>query len=166
MILEQARDSLGEGWLCRPKDQEWSLDTQCEIADLDSLSEDQLNADGLPAYLVEAGLVPTLDTQTIKDIVSGASQLQNPPTIETLFEAFLYYYEFDAFLPRIGAPDPPSAAEILGKLDREFYDSLGPERGNVQCRDEHCTRGAVWNSVFCRVHHFEMVKKRPCPFRD
>jgi len=166
MILEQARGSLEEGWLFLPKDQEWTPDTQCELVDLGSLDEDQFNEDELPTYLVEAGFVETLDSQTIEDIVSAASQLERPPTIETLVEAFLYYCKFDAFLPEIGAPDPPPADEILLKRDREFYDILGPERDTVQCRNEHCTRGAVRNSVFCRVHHFEMVKKRPCPFSD
>jgi hypothetical protein len=26
--------------------------------------------------------------------------------------------------------------------------------------------GAIVDSVMCRVHHFEMVKKRPSPFDD
>lgn len=49
---------------------------------------------------------------------------------------------------------------------REFYDALGAERGDVRCRRESCSRGAVAHSVFCRVHHFESMHGRPCPFDD
>jgi hypothetical protein len=48
--------------------------------------------------------------------------------------------------------------------DREFYDSLGPERSDVRCRADGCARGAVSLSVLCRVHHFGSIKKRPSPF--
>jgi hypothetical protein len=50
--------------------------------------------------------------------------------------------------------------------DRKFYDLLGEERSNVQCRGDGCRRGAVTHSVLCRAHHFESVWKRPSPFSD
>jgi len=50
--------------------------------------------------------------------------------------------------------------------DREFYDVLGAERPAAPCQSEGCTRGAIEHSVLCRVHHFESVQKRPCPFGD
>jgi hypothetical protein len=50
--------------------------------------------------------------------------------------------------------------------DREFYETLGEERASVPCRADGCKRGAVEFSVLCRVHHFESVQKRPCPFHD
>jgi hypothetical protein len=46
---------------------------------------------------------------------------------------------------------------------RDFYDSLGPERMDVSCRQTGCTRGAIPFSVFCRSHHFESIFKMPCP---
>lgn len=51
-------------------------------------------------------------------------------------------------------------------IDREFYDVLGAERSDVRCHEPGCKRGAISLSVLCRPHHFEMVKKRPCPFDD
>ncbi|PWU16469.1 MAG: hypothetical protein C5B50_13575 [Verrucomicrobia bacterium] len=51
-------------------------------------------------------------------------------------------------------------------LDREFYDRLAPERTTVHCRHAGCQKGAIPNSVFCRVHHFENIRHRPCPFHD
>jgi hypothetical protein len=50
--------------------------------------------------------------------------------------------------------------------DRAFYDVLGDERADVRCQEPGCARGAISQSVLCRPHHFEMVKKRPCPFGD
>jgi hypothetical protein len=50
------------------------------------------------------------------------------------------------------------------RLDREFYEALGPERPDVPCRSPGCGRGAVALSVMCRRHHFEQVMGRPCPF--
>jgi len=49
---------------------------------------------------------------------------------------------------------------------REFFEELGEERQGVPCRSEGCPRGAIDQSVFCRVHHYEMIKKEPCPFAD
>jgi hypothetical protein len=51
-------------------------------------------------------------------------------------------------------------------LDRDFYGRLGPERATVPCRHAGCQKGAISNSVFCRVHHFENICRRPCPFND
>jgi len=51
-------------------------------------------------------------------------------------------------------------------MDREFYDRLGSERPDVPCREAGCARGAVRLSVFCKVHHFQQVQRRPCPFTD
>lgn len=48
--------------------------------------------------------------------------------------------------------------------DRAFYAALGDERPTVPCRANACTRGSIRFSVFCRQHHFENVKGRPCPF--
>lgn len=50
--------------------------------------------------------------------------------------------------------------------DRAFYEALGEERADVRCREQGCARGAISLSVLCRVHHFEMVQKKPCPFAD
>src|SRR5204862_1025593 len=58
---------------------------------------------------------------------------------------------------------PPTPAEEVARLakeradkqladDREFFESLGAERFDVRCRHEGCTRGAVMQSIFCRVH--------------
>ena len=46
-------------------------------------------------------------------------------------------------------------------MDREFIESLGPERENVRCAHAGCTQGAIQMSKLCRRHHFEKVAGRP-----
>ena len=45
--------------------------------------------------------------------------------------------------------------------DRRFFDSLSPEVGPEKCRTEGCERKCIKFSVMCKIHHFEMIKKRP-----
>lgn len=72
---------------------------------------------------------------------------------------------------------PPRSVEEQARLvkeseeatrfaNRKFYDSLGPEQGGVRCQHAGCSRGSVRFSLFCRVHHYENVRHRPCPFTD
>jgi hypothetical protein len=64
---------------------------------------------------------------------------------------------------------PEREAEMRDALlnaDRAYYDSLGAERTDTRCGTAGCSRGAIALSVQCRVHHFESIRKRPCPFTD
>jgi len=54
--------------------------------------------------------------------------------------------------------------EALEADEREFYDSLGPERLDSRCKQEGCDRGVVQCSVFCRPHHHESVRGRASSF--
>ena len=79
--------------------------------------------------------------------------------------------EREPWQPGYGAEPLTEAqrAEIeaaVRERDRRFYDSLGAERADTPCREPGCTRGAVVASVLCRVHHFEAVQHKACPFRD
>lgn len=47
-----------------------------------------------------------------------------------------------------------------------FYDSLGEERNDVLCEKEGGKRGALPLRIFCKIHHFEMMQKKPSPFSD
>jgi hypothetical protein len=130
------------------------------------LFETEQNAD-CAAIAVEQGFPREgLDTADIEGTAERARQFRNPPTDKLLLESFVYYWRFDAWLPCPGAPDPPSSEEIKKREDREFFDVLGEERCDVSCRSKGCTRGAIRHGVFCRVHHYEMIKKEPCPFAE
>jgi len=65
-----------------------------------------------------------------------------------------------------GAEGVWPSPEALLRADRSFYELLGAERSDKPCRQADCPRGAISHSVLCRRHHFEMVRRRPCPFDE
>jgi hypothetical protein len=80
--------------------------------------------------------------------------------------------EQQAWQPGAYPPTPAEEVERRAKEraqrqlaeDREFFEALGVERADVRCRHEDCDGGAIAQSIFCRVHHFEHNRRRPCPF--
>jgi len=165
-ILKDAGESMPEGWLFLPDDRQWNLNTKGVMIDIDVLDDSELADDDTPVFAKQNNLVETIDGGTLTEIYLSAAHLEDPPTDETLLEAFIYYYRFDAFLPEVGAPDPPPTEVVIRNLDREFYNSLGGEDPAKQCKHENCERGTVKFSAFCRVHHFENIEGKPCPFDD
>lgn len=155
-----------DGWLFIAGDAEdLSLATDCELAAVEVDEENEFEEFLSPEFEAR-GLWSTIDYQTLQDCVQWADRLSGGPDEIAACEVIRYYIRFDAWPERLGAPDPPPADEILARLDREFYDSLGTERAGKECRREGCMRGSVEFSAFCRIHQFENVKKKPCPFTD
>jgi len=164
-FLEDARRGmLPEGWLYLPKVEARRLDTPCLlVTDPDPPRDDRY----IPLVAAEQGFdVEGLDSQSIEGVVAWARCFRDPPDAALMLEGFVYYCEYDAFPESPGAGPPPPWEEIQRQLDREFYDALGTERAHTTCRHDGCTKGPVEHSVMCRVHHFEMIKGRPCPFDD
>ncbi|QJR13532.1 DUF7716 domain-containing protein [Usitatibacter palustris] len=157
-LREAAERRLEEGWLYLPCSEIPALDSPCVIVSGSDESEEVAAKAGFP----QEGLY----TRDIEDTAKGAVQFEDPPSDDLLLEAFLYYWRFDAWLPHPGASDPPTTDEWKRNLDREFFDLLGAERADVPCHKQGCPRGAVAHSSLCRIHHFEMVKKEPCPFGE
>ncbi|MQA23097.1 DUF7716 domain-containing protein [Rugamonas rivuli] len=154
---------LCEGWIYFRERTNPSLDTECFLvsgADLDSDGDIPSKA-RLAGYLVEG-----LDTEAIKDCLLCAKQLGQKQNASTELESFIYYWRFDAFLPYSGAPEPPPPEVAILNAERQFYESLGQENLANPCRNQSCHRGAIQYSVFCKVHHFENIRKKTCPFTD
>jgi hypothetical protein len=151
------------GWVYFREPATPTLDTECLL-----VSDEDLNSDGdIPKEARQAGfLIEGLDTDSIKDCLLWAEQLADRRSSAVDLESFIYYWRFDAFLPYVGAPEPPPPEVAMLNFDREFYESLGPENMETPCRCEGCPRGAVKYSVFCRIHHFESIRKKDCPFDD
>lgn len=60
---------------------------------------------------------------------------------------------------------PYLTSELRKEEDRrEFWNALGEENGVMVCRAEGCDRKNIKYSVFCKKHHYESIKKEPCPF--
>jgi len=159
-IFHQA-SQFPDSWLYLPGDHKyWTLDTDGVFLDPDPDTGELI----LPSELASKGFREALDIQTIADCVNWADRLSGTQDDAMRLESFIYYFRFDAFLPRIGAPDPPPWEETQRKMDLEFYEKLGPEDLTRPCKREGCNRGAIRNSVMCKRHHFEMIKHRNCPF--
>lgn len=164
LLRKALREELPEGWFYLPESPKVDLATRVLlITDGDDLEDDER---GIPREAARRGFPREgLDTPTLVSIAEGTTEFASRPSDDLLLQAFLYYQEHDAFLPRPGAPAPPSRSEFEQRRDREFYDSLGPERADVPCRESGCTRGAVSYSVLCRPHHFENVQRKVSPFQ-
>jgi hypothetical protein len=148
---------------------ELSLDTPCLLLadDPDGDTDAEFDERGIPLAAVSQGFpAEGLDRDMIEDTAQWARQFIDPPPDDLMLASYAYYLRFDAFLPSPEAPSPPSAAESKHRSDLAFYNALGPERSDKSCSKAGCRRGAVSQSIYCGVHHFEMVKGEPCPFSD
>lgn len=77
-----------------PEDETWSLDTQAAIIDPDDVEDE---SDEVPKFARDNNFMYALDVQTIKGIIKNAYEQKAECTDEDLIEAFLYYYDNDAF---------------------------------------------------------------------
>ncbi len=161
-VLNRVRsDRLEIGFFYLPNNGGWTLNSPCLILDEATLSATEKNAFGYPLIALREDLGSTFATWFVHEIIERAVDLERPLRNKTLLEALVYYYEYDDFLPEIGAPPP-----VEERVDEDliFYNSLGPERDEVICRNASCKRGAVTSSLYCKLHHFEMVLKRACNY--
>ncbi|WP_321575120.1 hypothetical protein [Burkholderia sp. BE17] len=97
VTIRQVLQNPGQhsGWLYLPETA-WTLDTQGVFAEDDKDADP--DADPRPEIARTNDWQEVLDVASIEDIVSNAvAQIENP-TIEQLFEAFLYYFKNDAFI--------------------------------------------------------------------
>lgn len=153
--------TLPPAWLYLPSEGQWTLDTEGMFLDLDI---EEKNEEEVPLVALRKNLREALDDATIQQVVDWADELAGREDDAARLDVFRYYFRFDAFPDKLGAPDPPPWEETALRLDREFYDSLGDERLGTKCLKQDCSRGTVRFSTFCRVHQFEQVRKAPCPF--
>ncbi len=155
---------LPEDFCYLPAHRNWTLETEGRFVEW---PEEDLEADAdLPKEATENNLIEGLDGQTIESIVQWADRLAGKQSDSARLDVFLYYHKYDAFPDKLNSPPPPPTNEIIARLDREFYDQLGEERPGTKCKREGCERGTVQYSVLCKNHHFESIKKKPCPFND
>ena len=160
-VFRSPHDDVAGGWLYLPGGYTtWTLDSEAYFPPANPDTGKMV----LDSDHVSRAYCETLDLQTIEDIVQVADGLAGRPNDAVRLEVFIYYVRFDAFPSRIGALEPSAPEETRHRLDRKFYDDLGAEDLARPCRVADCPRGAVRLSVFCRVHHFENVCRRPCPF--
>lgn len=89
---------IPEGWYCLPPDiSDWSLSILGFFSE-DSSQYPEDSDEYLPIEVRTQGWIVTLDNVSIEDIIINLNEQIENPSIEQLFEAFLFYYENDAFI--------------------------------------------------------------------
>lgn len=71
----------------------WSLNSSCYIFNLNELADDEEE----PKFAVENNLRCVLSIGDIQDVVINMKQQKENCSEQDLFNAFMYYYENDAF---------------------------------------------------------------------
>lgn len=110
----------------------------------------------------ESGYV--FETERHRDLVAALSLPEC--AVGTAFESFGRgeYPDGLSADSMLRAADPPPVEDRQRRLDREFYEKLGPEDSSRPCKKDGCQKGAIPNGVLCKRHHFEMIQRRDCPF--
>ena len=78
-----------------PVDQVWSKDTKGVVLDPDDVEDDE---DDLPKYAKDHMLTYALSIQDIEGIVENAKGQKKECAIDDLVQAYLFYYDHDAFI--------------------------------------------------------------------
>lgn len=79
------------GFLYLPMDEVWQLQTRCAVLA-------KSDSDGVPDLAQQHGLSYALEMASVQEIVVNARGQLGEPTVDQLFEAFLFYYDHDAFI--------------------------------------------------------------------
>jgi hypothetical protein len=156
ILREAASGALEDAWIYLRDSGNIELESECLVLGDVEESLEYATALGFPQE--------ALDSPSIGDCVAWAKSQESAPSDDLLFYAFRYYWLFDAFPTFAWAPDPPPPHEAMHLIALAFYRNLGSERPDTRCRHQGCQNGAIEHSVLCRRHHYEMVRKEPCPF--
>ena len=93
-VLENIDKFKWSDALFLPEDEEWNKDTEGMVLDPDDVEED----DDIPKEAKERKLMYALSIQTIKSIIQNISQQKSEISEEELVEAYLFYYDNDAYI--------------------------------------------------------------------
>ena len=94
-ILKNIDDFKWSDALFLPEDDAWEKDTEGMVLDPDDVEDDE---DDVPRDAKENNLMYALGIQTIQSIVSNLKQQKPDISENDLLEAFLYYYNNDAYI--------------------------------------------------------------------
>ena len=92
-VLLRAEQLPWNRHLFLPENQPWSLESPCAVLNLD----EEKNPDD-PPVVRKNGLRYALGVHDVQQVVSNARQQMLSPTVAQLLQAFLFYYDNDAFV--------------------------------------------------------------------
>ena len=94
-ILENIDDFEWSDALFLPEDEVWNMDTEGMICDPNDVENE---SDEVPKAAKERNLIYALSIQDLQDIVYNAKQQKEKASVDEVLEAYLYYYDNDAFI--------------------------------------------------------------------
>lgn len=72
---------------------DWNLYSRCLIINIDNLSDEEILK-----LTIQNKLIHVMNISTLQEIICNAYQQNDKCTLNDLFNAFLYYYNNDAFI--------------------------------------------------------------------
>ena len=94
-ILKNVMNFKWSDALFLPEDEVWDKNTKGMVLDPNDVEDDE---DEVPKEAKEKQLMYTLNIQTMQGIVKNVEQQNHNYTEDDLVEAFLYYYDNDAYI--------------------------------------------------------------------
>ena len=80
--------------LFMPFDEVWKSETRCAVEVVDRYADEPV----IPDVALQSGLERVLQVAQVQDIVDNARQQMPGASVKELVEAFLFYYDRDAFI--------------------------------------------------------------------
>lgn len=99
-VLSNIQAYSFKAWLYLPKDEAWTVSCRCAVLESEEVPPEleHIPDVGMPEFAKSHNLVQTLPVEVVRGIVQNA-KMQKPEISDAkLFEAFLYYYDNDAFI--------------------------------------------------------------------
>ena len=94
-VLQSPADLPWDHALYLPRQENWTLDTECAVLDPDDVADDR---DEAPQEALTRELKYALDIGTVQDIVENVGLQRQGADLELLLEALKYYWRHDAFM--------------------------------------------------------------------
>ena len=99
-VFANSEEECTNSWLYLPMEKPWSLDSKCLVLESEEVppeEEDKPNA-GIPQIAISMGMIQIMPITTVQDIIINAKEQSKTLSEKDFFEAFLYYYDNDAFM--------------------------------------------------------------------
>ncbi len=87
-------------WVYLPNNDEWTLESKSAVLESEEVPPELESVPdaGVPAFAIDNSLMQALPVSEVQDIVNNAKQQKTDISIDEIFEAFLYYYDNDAYM--------------------------------------------------------------------
>jgi hypothetical protein len=109
-VLSQADRLPLDADLFMPFDEVWKPDTRCAVESMDRYAGEA----AVPQVAARNGLGRALQVAQVQDIVDNARQQLPGASVKQLVEAFLFYYDRDAFIDFSKSAEPSVAPDCGG----------------------------------------------------